>query len=329
MPVINWTEITSFHNINKYAKSVPEILNHYPSVMYRAKIKLHGNNAAIQIHSDDRVLAQSRTTELSPGNDLAGFAKWVEENASAWRNNASGLIVFGEWCGHGIQSGTALNNLHEKIFAVFAARWLDDEDSLIVDPEELQELLKGKDIPGMYILPWHNDPIEIDWCGNESSLDVKASLINEWVLAIEQNDPWVEKTFNIKGTGEGLVFYPISKQHLGYKNYCNLVFKAKGEAHRVVKTKTSVQVNPEAVENSNLFVDMVLTTARLEQGVRSASVDGSLTFSNKFIGKFINWILNDVQKETTAELEASGLQWKQVQKLLGDKSRNWYLSKMK
>jgi hypothetical protein len=45
----------------------------------------------------------------------------------------------------------------------------------------------------------------------------------------------------------------------------------------------------------------------------------------KYIGKFINWILLDVEKETKAELEVSNLTFKSIQKALSDKARAWYI----
>jgi len=331
MTVIHWTEIEGFHNIRKYTKAMPEVLNERPVITYRAKVKLHGNNAGIQIHTDGTVVAQSRTTELTIKNDLAGFAKWVDSiRTLLLETNAKGYVLYGEWCGQGIQSGVALNQLKNKVFALFAAISLDGGSDFITDPDALIDLLGPvADKLGIHVLPWYGEPIEVDWSADESTLTSKTAMINEWVMAVEQNDPWVEATFGIKGTGEGLVFYPTSSFHLGYANYCNFVFKAKGEAHRVVKAKASAQVNAESAEDANLFAGMVLTLARLEQGARAVSDDGSLTFNQKFIGKFLAWIAADVQKENQDELEASGLDWKQVQKPVGDKARGWYLSQMK
>jgi hypothetical protein len=332
MAVIPWTEIEGFHNIRKYAVSVPDILNGYPIVTYRGKVKLHGENHAIQIHNDGSIVCQSRGVVLTPEKDNKGFAKWVETiKAPLLASNANGFILYGEWCGKGIQSGVALEQLNDKVFALFAARSLNTEDGVLIsEPTHLADLLSpvASEL-GIHILPWHNDPIQVDWSASDETLSAKTSLINEWVMAVEQNDPWVDSTFGIKGTGEGLVFYPTSVEHLGYANYCNLVFKAKGEAHRVVKAKVAAQVNAESAENANLFAGMVLTMARLEQGARAVSDDGSLTFNQKLIGKFLGWIATDVQKENQDELEASGLDWKQVQKPVGDKARGWYLSQMK
>lgn len=333
MPVIPWTEIESFHSIRKYAVTVPDILNGYPTVTYRGKVKLHGENHAIQIHNDGSIVCQSRGVVLTPEKDNKGFAKWVETiKTPLLASNAKGFILYGEWCGKGIQSGVALEQLNDKVFALFAARSLNAEDGVLIsEPTHLADLLSPvANELGIHILPWHNDPIQVDWSASDEDLSAKTSLINDWVMAVEQNDPWVDATFGIKGTGEGLVFYPTSVEHLGYANYCNLVFKAKGEAHRVVKAKVAAQVNAESAADAEMFVDMVLTPARLEQGARAVSDDGEFTFSPKSIGKFLKWVSDDILKECTDELMSSKLSFtKDVSKPLANKARLWYLSQIK
>jgi hypothetical protein len=333
MAVIAWTEIESFNNIRKYTQAYPEILNGNSTVSYRAKVKLHGTNAGIQIYFNDKVVAQSRTTELINGEDNAGFSKWVESNKTKWASIADDTdeeyVIFGEWIGPGIQKNVAVSEIPRKVFAVFAARHITSEDdSLIVEPYLLQELVK--DIPDTYVLPWHNIQLEINWTSSVEELTLNVNVINEWVMEVEKNDPWVENTFGVKGTGEGLVFYPTSKEHLGLKNFNNIVFKAKGEKHKNIKTAAPAQVNAQAAANVQQFVDMVLTEARLEQGATFVGgKDGTIWFDMKLIGKFLAWIATDVQKETQDELEASGLTWDQVSKSVGNSARAWYLAKAK
>jgi hypothetical protein len=151
--------------------------------------------------------------------------------------------------------------------------------------------------------------------------------INDWVSAIEANDPWVEATFGVKGTGEGLVFYPVSEPHKGWENFNYLVFKAKGEKHKNIATAKPVQVSAEVAASLEAFIDLVLTPARLDQG--ASAVSGNSGFDLKFTGKFVNWVSADVEKETQDELAASNLTWKQVQKPLTDKARAWYIAKAK
>lgn len=333
MTFMAWPEIEAFHNIRKYAYSHPEILKGQSLVQYRAKVKLHGTNSAIQILADGTILTQSRSQFITPENDNAGFARWVNDNKHLWLDSKDGarkdVIIYGEWCGSGIQKGVAISGIGKRVFAVFAVRPLGGavagtpiEDILWTEPDVLQEIVKG--IPDTYVLPWYGSPIDIDWAKLPTEFVNETTTINQWVESIETNDPWVEQTFGVKGTGEGLVLYPVSEAHQGYNAFKDLVFKAKGEAHKNVKTAAPAQVDPAIANGIDSFVEMVLTPARLEQGVNTV---GGLDV--KLTGKFVGWCLSDVEKENTDELEASGLTWNQVQKSLTDKARLWYLREAK
>ncbi len=317
-----WPSIDAFYNIRKLVKTYPELLLGNPVVQYKSKIKQHGTNAAIVL-ADNTIRCQSRTAIITPQKDNVGFAAWVEKQKDQWlalgHNN---LVIFGEWAGQGIQKGAAVCQVPEKFFAAFGAIHTDS-NVFISDPDKLHSLVGS--IPGVYILPWHHQ-IEINWFHSAEQLQSQINILNEEVKKVEDCDPWIKETFGIEGIGEGLVYYPIS--HPGFKSFSSLSFKVKGEQHKVVKTKESVQIDPEMVKSVEEFISLVLTENRLEQGVRAVA-DGELKFEIPLLGKFIGWISQDVKKETSSELEASGLKWKDVNKPLGTKTRDWYLSKVK
>ena len=102
------------------------------------------------------------------------------------------------------------------------------------------------------------------------------------------------------------------------------MWKAKGEKHRTAGTRTAVQVNAEVVASVEEFVSLMVTEARLQQGL--GAVCGG-TRDPKATGKFLAWTLADVQKESVAELEASGLTWAQVEKAVQAKARSWFQNK--
>ena len=349
MTFLAWPEIEGFHHIRKYLRVDPgewwrtkELLSGTSTVTYRCKVKLHGTNAAVQVHQDGTLVCQSRENIITPEKDNAGFARWVNDKGrkALWFGNDQDLILYGEWCGPGIQKGVALAEIPRKVFAVFAARPLGDNDTLIVEPSELEALVGG--ITDVYVLPWYPQTLSVNWKRTDEELTQDIACVNDWVLAVEARDPWVEATFGIKGTGEGLVFYPTAP-HGGWENFNNLCFKAKGEKHKNIATAKPVQVSAEAAASVDEFTKLVLTDARLEQGARAIlgehkhedslkclfCTTGKLQFDMKNTGKFVQWITGDVQKEAQDELEASGLDWKQVIKPLGDKARAWYLAKAK
>lgn len=328
---IAWPSINGFSTLRKFFMLL-DLSQEFKDlvaepIQYKAKVKLHGTNAGIQIHEDGTIIAQSRETLLVNGADNDGFAKWVETKKEELQS-LRGYCVFGEWCGKGIQSGVAASEIPTKFFAVFGILELGT-GKFFAEPRKLQGLCEK--IPSFHILPWaswstrrSDISIEINWQNTAEALEETTAKINKEIEAIEACDPWVEATFGVKGTGEGLVFYPmVALEKEDYKLFENLCFKAKGEKHRVVKSSGAATVNPETAANAQEFVKLVLTEARLNQGAATTSPE----FDKKKTGVFVTWILGDVQKETQAELSASGLEWKDVQKPLTEYARKWYLSK--
>ncbi len=329
---IAWTEIESFYNVRRTLAQFPELLKGRSTVTYRAKVKLHGTNAGILVDSLKNVTAISRTAVLTPTSDNAGFAKWVASHAhelEKFAPKAGTLVIVGEWCGPGIQRGVAVNQLKERAFVVFAARIVEcDEPDFITEPQALAGFTVK--VPGMYVLPWFNSGEEFksDWNESAEALQPVLDRINAHVLSVEELDPWMASQFGIKGVGEGLVFYPVSAEHLGYENFSNLCFKAKGEKHQVVAKTKPAQADPTVVAGLAAFAELVVTPTRLEQGVRAVN-GGELVFDSKNIGAFLGWISKDILKETTAELEASGLDQKAAIQACSNRARTWYFAEMK
>src|ERR1700722_20890282 len=120
MSFMAWPEIESFHNVRKFVRVDPgewwqakEKFHGTSTVKYRAKVKLHGTNAAVQVGWDGSLVCQSRTNIITPESDNAGFARWVMSHQNEWINLGNwgdrfGHILYGEWCGPGIQKGVAI-----------------------------------------------------------------------------------------------------------------------------------------------------------------------------------------------------------------------------
>lgn len=330
----SWTEIDNFHTVRKTLQQYPQLLDQGTTIVkYASKVKLHGTNAAVQITSDKKVVAQSRTNNITSQNDNAGFARWVEANAEKFANLAldvATIVIYGEWCGPGIMKGVAVNQIPERIFAIFAIRlaFPDGNDWITTNPDDIIAYEYTCGIPNVHVIEWYNaEFVEIDWASSAEVLQPALDKINNWVEEVEACDPWIEKKFGVKGVGEGLVFYPMPFNG-SYKRFSDLCFKAKGEKHKTVAKTKPAQADPTVVANVKAFAEMVVTDARLEQGARNMS-GGELIFDMKKMGEFIKWIVNDVNKETEAELEASGLDEKFVNKACSERARDWYLAQVK
>lgn len=335
MTHVPWTDIEAFHNVRKNVLRYPELLGSSNIVRYRAKVKLHGTNAGIRIDPNGTVTAFSRTNVITPTSDNVGFAAWVKNTIEPYVNVdrlARPVVFYGEWCGPGIQKGVAVNQIPQRTFAVFAARYVDyveGDDTLLSQPQALEALfqtvVRGLCDASVKIIPWDSDEsYDIDWSLPSEQLQPVLDRINDRVAQVEACDPWTKQTFGIEGTGEGLVFYPVDEAHGGYRNFSNLCFKAKGLKHRVVATPKSVQCDPETAQSLDDFAKLVCTEARLEQGVMTI-MGGSLEFERSKIGEFLRWISSDIEKECQDEIDVAGLDRKLAKKACSDYARSWYL----
>ena len=162
-------------------------------------------------------------------------------------------------------------------------------------------------------------------------MEHEINKLNLLVDKIENCDPWVKSTFTVEGIGEGFVAYPLPScgTELYSDNpilvdaleYSELVFKAKGEKHKVVKSTKSVQIDPETAKSVLEFVELFATENRFNQMLNG------MDFNPKNTSEFIKNFSKDVQKESVAELEASNLEWKQVAKEVATAARKWFLGK--
>lgn len=322
MEFLAFPSIESFHNIVKAVTAYPHLA--ITPIRYRGKIKLHGTNASVRVN-DKKIRSQSRTQIITPDNDNAGFAKWVEIHRDFFIN-LTNCTVFGEFCGPGIMKGTAINGIPNKVFAIFAIMIGDDTQSavMVTEPAEIEQML-GDRPNDVYILPWQGEEFEVHY-SDKNSLQNLVDQLNKVVEEIEPNDPWVKATFGIDGICEGVVYVPGAGKRITRKQYSDLAFKAKGEKHKVNqnKEKKAVVIDPTVAASVSEFVQLFATEARFEQGL---SVVGSTEMKN--MGSFLKWVAQDVLKESADELEASKLEWSQVEKSIQSAARSFFILKNK
>lgn len=334
--MIKWTDIESFYHIVRHLKATD---NTNITVKYRSKIKLDGNNAGINLYKTSEgasIIPQSRNNILTLESDNIKFAEWTNNHTDIFvnaRKNANSLgvedhlIVFGEFAGKGIQKRCSISKIDRKIFAIFAIQFGMEEGYLETDPDKIKKLLgfESLDCNDIYILPWLNLEIDIDF-SNKDSLESAVEKLNSKVEEIEACDPWVKDTFGVEGLGEGMVLYPIFKGNTLIKRslYSDFVFKAKGDKHKVVKVKKPVQIDPEVASSIDDFVDLFVTENRLEQ--IAGQFDG---FDLKNTGAFLKAFCTDVLKESKVELEDAKLDWKTVSGKVQTKARVWWMNKSK
>ncbi len=329
-----WPSILGLSGVFKEveARNAEPGLDAVRTVAYRAKTKLHGTNAGVQVHPDGTVVAQSRSRVLSLEDDNSGFAKWVATRAEGFKSLAAETVVtvFGEWCGPGIQAGTAVNQLEQKLFAVFAMQHGDDRQvpaTVLIEPEQLSDTLAGLTGSDLRVLPWASEPLLVTYTARAQSSGV-VEQINTLVEETEACDPFVKAISGVDGVGEGVVLYPthVNGVHLGVplrESLSFLLVKAKGEKHRVKKAKLAASLAPEVAANVGAFVEMFATAARFEQGLSEV---GPVTHRNT--GAFLKWVALDIKKESVHELEVAGLSWKHVAKPVTEAAKTFWFARL-
>ena len=124
--------------------------------------KIDGTNGAIGIvmhgPGEYEVYAQSRGRIITPENDNAGFAAWVEQNKEVLAQTLGAGLHFGEWWGKGIQRGY---DQTRKWFSLFNfERWANDQQVAAAANIGLQV------VPVLYHGPWmmvvgSNNPFDV------------------------------------------------------------------------------------------------------------------------------------------------------------------------
>ncbi|KIG18415.1 RnlB RNA ligase 2 [Enhygromyxa salina] len=339
-----FTHIEALHQVARYIEitnenpDCPEIHKIRTPVKFRATVKLHGTNAGVNC-SPEGLVMQSRSRVITVGDDNAGFAAWMAEpqrvaavraieasvRAAGGLDAATPVTIFGEFVGPGIQKGTAVNALPARQWVVFAARILKDETDHdagyldVIGPFE--NAYADADIHSVFDAPTHE--LGIDFDSRESKLEA-ASRAEALTQAVEAQCPWGAR-FGIQGIGEGLVWTPIGP-HWGHTG---LYFKTKGEQHKGTKRTKSQgpQIDPEVLAGIEAFIEFAVTDNRLEQGLDTLGEQGhSLEMKNMRF--FLQWVGQDVKRECSSDLEASGLEWKTVSRAVTTKAKNFFVKRI-
>lgn len=322
--------ITSFTHLVAFLRSRAEYLNvpveTLPAVEYVGRVKLHGTNAGVRVNLDTSVQPQSRDIFLTPENTNMGFKGFVEGIGDGVWNSMAQLVlagagiqaqteavtIFGEWCGQGIQKGTALSQC-PKHFVIFGAAHGDT----MIPVSFIDHTLNEK---GIYFV---NQIPSIIYTVDPNDFQAASDYFNEVTAAVELECPWAKSMFDVSGVGEGLVWSPTSPALFDNSNYH---FKTKGTKHKV-RSNPRGDVAPVDIEKVNSIkecVDIILTENRMFQMV----TDHKLEFTHQNIGPFLAALSKDILKEESAVIEANGLVWKDVGKLVQSIARTWFITEI-
>jgi hypothetical protein len=293
----------------KYDPTLPR-----PTLTFEGTVKLHGTNASIcHDRESDQFWFQSRELILGPGADNAGFKTHFLPRMEAVKALFAKLgtyttaAVYGEWCGQGINGGTAISNL-PKMLVIFAVkaddRWLT---------------LEGLSDPTNQIRHIHEFDMFYTVINFERPELAQNSLC-ELTLGVERQCP-VAFRLGVAGTGEGIVWRCTTP---GWED-SRFWFKVKGEKHSATKVKTLAAVDIEKANSIAEFVERVVTAERCEQGV-SKLIELGKPIDRTSMGDFLRWVFNDIAKEESDTAEASGIELKKIGGAISLAAKRWFFA---
>jgi hypothetical protein len=295
-----------------------------PTLSFTGTVKLHGTNAGVVFNPNGTVDFQSRERVLSLQQDNFGFMMYMSNhmeellsikdiviNRFNITDQQHPIAIFGEWCGEGIQKGVGISEL-PRMWVIFSIQY--------GDKEFFQTPNTGICIPDARVYSstifdvYHTD---INFASPELHQNYLADLTNK----VEQECP-VAKFFGVEGIGEGIVW------RCDDPNYKDVLFKVKGEKHSSSKVKTLANVDVEAIESMNAFVESVVTTNRLDQGLSVLTNELLMPLENSSIGKYIQWVIGDIVKEESDTIITNQIDIKKANPLISKKARDYFKSKV-
>lgn len=345
-----------FNSIDLFPKLLEEVRSAaefhkapLPVVMFRGTVKVNGTNRAVVFSGPrlENVQYQTRDTIIIPGDkssDHHGFAAWLESDPAALqslrilalkvrdgsRHRNLPVQIYGEWAGPGIcgRATNAVEHLPEPHFFVCAGRvsadhqtanyeWFDESYAFFFNHPRLH---MTRDFGEYFVRVNFSDPSE----------DLK--LVEEITSDVEKQCP-IGKAL-LPGcphtTGEGLVWAPQGvviygdtpqRPNFPYK-LSDFVFKSKGEKHRKGPRTFKLNADQGRLDLIDTFVTHALDE-RLDQAILVMK-DRGLEITMPNYTHFVKWLLEDIEREESLNLQTAGLEMDDLTKPIGKKAHSFY-----
>lgn len=335
----SYPSIEQFRNVIKYVRDVVhwrnqnDIPTELPLIKFHGTTKSHGTNSSVVFdYVDHEFYAQSRSNVITIEKDNAGFAAFAHRNRELFANialkiksNELGplykLIIYGEWCGKGIQKNVAVNEI-DRLFIIFGIKAVvgNEDDG---DWTEICQWIKNDvSYQDHSVNIWNIEEfqtwnIDIDFNSPE--------LIQNELVKLTENvelECPIGKQFGVSGIGEGIVWSVIDKPD--WLRSSSLRFKVKGDKHQTSRVKTLASVDVELINTIKEMVESLATVNRMEQGITVLTEQGHDMEDRKNTSLLIKWVKDDVLKEDSDTLLASGLDIPNVLKHIGSKTGQWF-----
>jgi hypothetical protein len=328
----------------------------YPIIKFYGSVKLHGTNGSIcyqqstnkiWIQSRERVLDDIvigpsikddiKLLKLIRNNDNQNFAEFCNMNKKEFMvifNNiyknqtiveSDIITLYGEWCGKGVQKKVGISRL-DKLFVIFdvkittkdnyTSRWMGIEELVNV---KLNNNINNK-IQIYNIYSFQSWSVDIDFNFPKNALENLMKITKD----VENECP-VAKYFGITGIGEGVVW--VSREHTNGEKYR---FKVKGKLHRVTATAKSASISPPIYKSIDEFIQKTVTENRLNQGIDRVFTQNGIKLTDidmKYYGKFIKWVINDINDEESDVMSIIKLKKNEIGKIINNQLKMWFVKK--
>jgi hypothetical protein len=334
------TNISRQHNFVGLDENGDAIYDHSkpkPVIKFKGTVKLHGTNASVAGNEIGGIWAQSKESIITPTEDNAGFAFYVESKKEVFKDlmnqvslkeqidlNSNTVTIYGEWAGKGIQKNIAISNI-PKSFFIFGVKISPFENEGAIEGAIKQpvaywvdsDYLRSPENNIYNIEDFETFEVEVDF--NVPQLSV--NKIIDMTLKVEEECP-VGKAFGFIGIGEGIVFSYRSPEGVEYR------FKSKGEKHANSKVKTLKPVDDERINHILKVVQQITPAWRLEQMLNETFdlLNGNILDVKK-LGVFIKAVMNDIIKEEMDVLTENNVEPKEIGKYVSDIARTFYFDK--
>lgn len=336
--VANVNRSFNFVGLDEQGEAIYDHTKLKPTLTFKGTVKLHGTNAGVSYNSVDGLWAQSRENIITPEQDNAGFAFFVESNKEQFCSLIDKVIdathvdtvmnnisIYGEWCGGNIQKGVGITNLPKSffIFGVKISPIVDKEDEAAVKANPSywvdHSYLKNNEARIYNINDFPTWEMDINF--NEP--EMVQNKLSELTIAVEDECP-VAKAFGFSGIGEGIVW------SCEYKGVVHR-FKVKGELHAgKSKVKTLSKVDDAKINKAREIADKVTPTWRLAQMIeKSCDLGNGGELDRAKLGVYLKMVMDDVLKEDLDILVEAGLEPKDVSKYVSEIARRYFFDQEK
>lgn len=319
---------STIHNVKSHAQfagkdengdAIYDYLRPLPVLDYQGVTKLHGTNFAMgRIKSTGEIWFQSREQIITPEKDNAGAARFFHDkdlNSLFDKIPGETVIVYGEWCGKGIQSKVSISQVPKRlvIFDILADdRWLRAKEVAAVKDESIE-------VYNIYDYAVFNTRIDFNDPGVAQNELIKITT------GVADCCP-VAQAFGVEGIGEGVVWRCVTP---GYESP-KFFLKVKDERHSPSKVTTLKEVDTEKNAKMRALAEKLTPSWRLEQALVEVcglnNPGGFISLAK--IGEYFKAVNQDINKEEKETMVEAGVEdFKDVVKYVTQISKAYFIGR--